>query len=345
MPHRLLTLLAALALATACDETTGPADPPEGSDDVADCAGAGTSVGCADLDGAPQECPGEDFGDSLAHVAWTATGGFHDGDGFTLILGPGDRDLVLALHLPGGLSGPGDVPLDDLLATAWDVSDPDAPVPYANVCGGQLRIDAHSPGVGGQVAGLVFLYLGASAESCANFPPEVQLGAEFDVPWQDPTCDEVDVLEPEEPVDDPCAGTATVGCMDPAHGCPDLAGPFDEAALGAAWWAGEATATANTVTVDSDDSDRRLTVDAGAALEPGRTYQFDEVSAAVTGGDGVVRDQVCGGVLSVDASSTADAVSGAWLWYIDTAAGGCAVWEDVLQTSGQFTSAPVCPER
>jgi|GEM_PF-7049777 len=332
--------LAGVAATSACDAVPGPVDPP---DDVETCAGAGTSVGCADLDGAPQECPGDDFAASLAHVAWTGAGGFHDGDGFTLILGPGDRDLVLAVHLPDGLTGPGEVSLDDALATAWDVSDPAAPVGYPNVCGGQLIVDAYTAGAGGQVAGLVFLYLGATADSCANFPPEVQLGAEFDVPWQDPTCDAPDAIEGEDPVDDPCAGTATAGCMDPAHGCPDLTGPFDEGALGAAWWGGTATATSDAVTVSTEGSDRAMTVDVGAALEPGRTYQFDEVAASVTGADGIVRDRVCGGVLSVDAATTADAVTGAWLWYIDTAAGDCAVWEDVLQTSGEFSAAPVCP--
>ena len=130
--------------------------------------------------------------------------------------------------------------------------------------------------------------------------------------------------------------------MDPAHGCPDFAGPFDEGALGEAWWAGEATATESTVTVTTEGSDRAMTVDVGAPLEPGRTYQFDEAAVTITGADGVVRERVCGGVLVVDAASTAEAVTGAWLWYIDTVAGDCAVWPDTLQTSGQFAAAPVC---
>lgn len=345
MPHRIALLavvVPALSLLSSCDETTGPDDPPDDVEEVAECAGAGSFDGCADLDGVPQECPGNDFAASLAHVAWTGTGGFHDEDGFTLILGPGDRDLVLALHLPGGLTGPGEVPLDGVVATAWDVSDLAAPVPYPNLCGGQLRIDTYTPGEGGQVSGLVFLYLGATAAACSPFDPEVQLGAEFDVPWQDPTCDEAEPIEGEDPVEDPCAGTATTGCMDPAHGCPDYTGPFDPAALGAAWWDGEATATTSAVEVVTDGSERAMTVEVGGALEPGRTYQFDEVTATVTGAEGIVRERVCGGVLVVDAASTAESVTGAWLWYIDTVAGDCVVWEDVLQTSGQFTAAPVC---
>lgn len=336
-------------LLVACGESDDKPAADSGAD-LAACDGTGAFDGCADLDGSPQECPGQDFATtSPASVAWSGNGGFHDTSGFTLVLGPGDRDVVLAIEVPGGLSGPGDVDLTAANATAWSGGTATASV----ICGGQLRIDAYTPGEGGSVTGLAFLYLGTDVDDCASWPPAVQLGAEFDVQWVDPTCDDPGAEDAPDPDDDTggggddtgggddCPGTTVEGCMSPSQSCPDYTGTFDETALGADWWDGAATATSTSVTVTSADG-RTMTADVGAALEAGRTYQMDEVAASVTGPDGVVRDKVCGGVLVVDATSTAEAVTGAWFWYIDTADGDCAVWGDVLQTTGRFTAAPVC---